>query len=71
MNSNWDTVECVEEQEACDNCIWERESTKKVVWTEETEYKGSQEIVYREREEEEEVLITAADMAEYKEQEEQ
>jgi superfamily II DNA helicase RecQ len=69
MDGNMDTVECVEGQEACDNCVRGRELMNEVEWTQETRYGVSQGTMYEEVDEA--GMITAADMAKYEEQERQ
>lgn len=60
MDGNMETMECIEGQEVCDNCIRGRELVEEVEWTQETGYGVSQEG--------EEAMITAANMAEYEKQ---
>ncbi|KAH0558842.1 hypothetical protein GP486_004521 [Trichoglossum hirsutum] len=72
MDGNMDTIGCVEGQEACDNCVWGREMMKKVELSQKRGgYRVSQEETMYEEIEDGTAMITAADMAEYEEQERQ
>jgi superfamily II DNA helicase RecQ len=65
LDGNLDTVECVEGQEACDNCIRNIEVAEEVEGTQEKETQHMQETEYGVSQEMTEEMITAMDVAEY------